>query len=103
MLEAVKEYLRIDGDQDDKLLGRLISAAKEHLAGAGVKERVTSQYELAVVMLVTHWYENREQNQFGKISSAIEHGLQTLILQMKVGGSADQSSEVPAQGNTTEA
>ena len=92
LVATVKEYLRVDGAEDDKFLGFLIDSAKEYLSNAGVKEKSESkQYQLAIIMLVTHWYENREQNQYGKISSAIEHGLQTIILQLKAGGLSESS------------
>ncbi|QBP06941.1 head-tail connector protein [Virgibacillus phage Mimir87] len=92
LIKTVKEYLRIDGAEDDNFLGFLIDSAKEYLANAGVKEQTESnQYQLAIIMLVTHWYENREQNQYGKISSAIEYGLQTIILQLKAGGLSESS------------
>ncbi|GAA0434435.1 hypothetical protein GCM10008934_24850 [Virgibacillus salarius] len=94
LLELAKEYLRIDGDQDNKLLGLLINSAKNYMSNAGVKEKEDELYQLAIMMLVTHWYENRQQNEFGKISSAIEMGLQTIILQLKAGDLVDQSSEV---------
>ncbi|MCC2249081.1 head-tail connector protein [Virgibacillus sp. AGTR] len=94
LLELAKEYLRIDGDQDNKLLDLLINSAKNYMSNAGVKEKEDELYQLAIMMLVTHWYENRQQNEFGKISSAIEMGLQTIILQLKAGDLVDQSSEV---------
>lgn len=86
MLEQVKSYLRVDGKRDDEMLEFLIDAAKEYLSNAGVKEEhheKSNQYKLAVIMLVTHWYENREQV-VGTVSSAISLGLQSIILQLKV-------------------
>ncbi len=85
MIEQVKEYLRIDGSRDNKMLQLLIDSAKEYLDNAGVKEKQhveSDQYKLAVIMLVTHWYENREQVT-GSVPSAITLGLQSIILQLK--------------------
>ncbi|MDQ0268878.1 putative phage protein (predicted DNA packaging) [Cytobacillus purgationiresistens] len=84
MTETVKEYLRIDGTEDDKLLGFLIDSAKEYLTGAGVKGTDSKRYELAVIMLVTHWYENREA--VGKVLGKVQLGLQSIILQLKAEG-----------------
>lgn len=92
LLEHVKQYLRIDGDHDDNMLGLLTSSAKEYLLNAGVKEQNTKLYKLAITMLVTHWYENREQSIDGRTSRVIEMGLQTIILQLRVGGNHDESS-----------
>lgn len=91
LLEHVKEYLRIDGDQDDNMLGLLIDSAKEYLSNAGVKEQDSTLYRLAITMLVTHWYEHREQSIDGRTSRVIEMGLQTIILQLRVGGSNVES------------
>lgn len=82
LLEMSKEYLRIDGDRDNKLLGLLINSAKDYLKNAGVEEQESELYSLAIMMLVTHWYENREQVT-GSIPKAITLGLQSIILQLK--------------------
>lgn len=85
MLEQVKNYLRLDGKRDDEMIEFLIDSAKEYLSNAGVKEKRhkdSNQYKLAIIMLVTHWYENREQV-IGTVSSAISLGLQSIILQLK--------------------
>lgn len=84
LLENVKEYLRVDGDHDDKTLGLLIDSAKEYLFNAGVKERDSKTYTLAIIMLVTHWYENREQV-VGQTANNLTLGLQSIILQLKAG------------------
>ncbi len=85
MIKQVKEYLRIDGKRDDEMLKFLIDSAKEYLCNAGVKEEQhekSDQYNLAIIMLVTHWYENREQV-IGSVSETISLGLQSIILQLK--------------------
>ncbi|OIK11986.1 hypothetical protein BIV60_17150 [Bacillus sp. MUM 116] len=83
-LEKVKGYLRIDVTHDDDLLSFLIDAAIEYLQNSGVPESESKRYELAIFMLVSHWYENREQNMVGTVSKEINFGLQTLILQLRV-------------------
>ncbi|WP_368652371.1 head-tail connector protein [Ornithinibacillus sp. 4-3] len=86
LLTHVKEYLRIDGDHDNDLLGLLIKSAIEYLSNAGVNEQENELYKLAITMLVTHWYEQRHQSIDGRTSRVIEMGLQTIILQLRVGG-----------------
>lgn len=95
LLEHVKQYLRIDGDQDNDMLGLLINSAIEYLANAGVKKQESTLYKLAVTMLVTHWYENREQSVDGRTSRVIEMGLQTIILQLRVGENHVESGKIP--------
>jgi len=82
-LEQVKDYLRIDGAEDDAILGLLIGAAGEFLSNAGVEESESKLYAIAVMLLVSHWYENRESVLVGSISKAMEYSLQSIILQLK--------------------
>lgn len=86
MLDQVKAFLRVDGNRDDEMLLFLIDSAKEYLSNAGVKEEhheESNQYKLAIIMLVTHWYENREQVT-SSIPKTMSLGLQSIILQLKV-------------------
>lgn len=85
LTEHVKQYLRIDGDHDNDMLGLLISSAKEYLDNAGVEQQESELYKLAITMLVTHWYEERQQTIDGRTSQVIDLGLQTVILQLKAG------------------
>ena len=60
-LDEVKEYLRIDGDEEDSLISFFISAAKTHLENAGVTDKESELYKLAVLIYVTDAYENRNR------------------------------------------
>ncbi|RKD26689.1 hypothetical protein BEP19_15895 [Ammoniphilus oxalaticus] len=84
MLDSIKAYLRIDGDQDDGLLSLLIESAKAYLRNAGVDESEKHLYKLAVIMIVTHWYENREQVT-GSTPRNLPLGIKSIILQMGLG------------------
>lgn len=71
-LQKVKNYLRIDYDEDDLLITGFISAAKEYLSNAGVPERTDSEmYNIVVLMLVALFYENREGDKDIKIPTVI--------------------------------
>ncbi|MFC0188230.1 head-tail connector protein [Fictibacillus aquaticus] len=81
MVEHVKQFLRIDGSEDDMLLTSLIAAAKEYVknaTGLTVDEENELQI-LAVTMLVTHWYENREP--LGQ-ANMLEFSLNSIFLQL---------------------
>jgi len=84
MLEEVKEYLRIDGTEEDLLLTSLISAAKQYVkTGTGcIVDEENDLHKLAINLLVTHWYENREV--VGK-ANALSFSLQSIFLQMTYG------------------
>lgn len=79
-LKEVKEYARIDIDEDDQLLTALIAAAEEYLKNATGKEYPEvdengnkMNYELEKIylqLLIAHWYEQRSPVGNGKGSSA---------------------------------
>lgn len=97
LLEELKEYLRIDGDDENRSLSTFISTAQLVLKNAGVKqpkdyyqkvngEDVFAQHRLAIMMLATHFYENRIVVNPTTIKVAqipIPYGLQSIILQLK--------------------
>lgn len=59
-IEELKEYIRIDGNEEDDILSSFLKSAKQYLLNAGVKEDTeNSLYKLAIKMLVCKWYENR--------------------------------------------
>ena len=75
-LEEVKNYARIDIDEDDPLLETMIVAAEEYLKNATGKEYpevdedgTKINYELEKIylqLLVAHWYEQRSPAGNGK-------------------------------------
>ncbi|GAX06948.1 phage protein DNA packaging protein [Secundilactobacillus pentosiphilus] len=64
LLDDLKLSLRIDGDDDDSLLNRLLSAARSNIVGK-VGNNITGFYDhndefnWAVMLLASHWYINR--------------------------------------------
>lgn len=97
LLEELKDYLRIDGDEEDSSLSLFLQSAISFVERAGVKTPadpfeiiddvdVHSQYRLAVMMLATHWYENRVVINPITVKVAqipIPYGLESMILQLK--------------------
>lgn len=87
MLDEVKEYLRIDGTDEDTAIQGLINAAEAYLTNAGViKDETNELYKLAVKMLVVNWYENRQP--IGK-ADKLAFGLDSIITQLKYCYSTD--------------
>jgi uncharacterized phage protein (predicted DNA packaging) len=80
MLEEVKFYLRVDGDEEDASIQSLIDASKEYLRNTDVVERDSNLYRLAIKMLVSHWYENREI--VGK-DREIPYGFKAIVTQLR--------------------
>jgi uncharacterized phage protein (predicted DNA packaging) len=81
-LDELKNYLRIDEDEDDGLLALFIDGAKEYLTHAGVTESNQALYKLAVMLYVALHYENRDPStKIDKFNCALEG----VILQLKGG------------------
>ncbi|MNP59274.1 Phage gp6-like head-tail connector protein [compost metagenome] len=71
-IQKVKDYLRVDYDDDDLLIVGFMAAAKEYLLNAGVPERENSElYNMVILMLVALFYENRESEKDIKIPSVV--------------------------------
>lgn len=86
-LDSVKDYLRIQDDEEDAQVYSLILAAKNYLKNAGVEERENDElYNLVIKMIVSSMYENRSS---GNPSFCLS--LQSLIIQLACSG--DKSNE----------
>lgn len=86
-LNEIKEYIRVDYDDDDLLLEELKGAAEEYLTNAGINVNYKSRlYKLAIKMLVIHWYENRETVLIGSISKSLEYSLSAILKQLRYCG-----------------
>ena len=82
MLQEVKNFLRIDGVEEDTFLISLISAAKIYIKNATgiIVEETNDLHKLAVNLLVAHSYENRLP--IGK-DEKLAFSLESIILQIK--------------------
>jgi uncharacterized phage protein (predicted DNA packaging) len=94
VLAMLRLQARIDGDEEDALLKSYTSAALAHIEmhcdrklvelTPGV-ELLPEQMELtpdvwqAVVLLVTHWYANREAVAIGIIATTVPLGFERLL------------------------
>lgn len=98
-LALIKQWLRIEWDEENELLEMLISSANSHLLSSGCfipteNDKEYGTYKLAVLMLVSHWYNNRtgvdDMNDI--LSKPLTFGIQDAILKLKdysVGGDDD--------------
>jgi uncharacterized phage protein (predicted DNA packaging) len=90
-LARVKLHLRLDGDEEDSIVIGYIEAAKAHVAmhcdralveadPSGPEEMgLTPDVEQAILLLVGHWYANREAVVVGTISSAVPLAVERLL------------------------
>jgi uncharacterized phage protein (predicted DNA packaging) len=83
-LTKLKNYLRIDGSEDDDILTLLVGAAKKDLKDSGVSEPTAEapdeRYDLLVMLNVALHYENRDPS--FKIDK-LNYAYQNLILKLK--------------------
>lgn len=90
-LQEVKDYLRVDIEEDDLLLETLIIAAVEYLKNATGKEYPATDeegnavnYELEKIylkLLIAYWYENRTPA--GKVGEEFSQMTKSLMLQLQ--------------------
>ena len=90
-LTLVKLHLRVDGDEEDTLIGGYIEAAKAHIEQHCDRKIVdtvtvdpaemelTKDVEQAMLLLVGHWYTNREAVVAGAAPSAVPLAVDRLL------------------------
>lgn len=84
-LTTIKNYLKVDFNDDDYFICELQSAAEEYLTGAGVKANYNkSLYRLAILMLISHWYENRSIVFNGSGGDVLKYSLKNIIMQLQL-------------------
>lgn len=80
-LAAAKAHCRVDFDDDDTAITAMIAAASDHLESIGVDVTtapVPPAIEHAILLLVGHFYENREAVSQVE-TTALELGVDRLI------------------------
>lgn len=83
-LEDMKEYLRVDFDDDNELITNLILAGTQYIQNA-TGQIFTSSNNIAVMciqLLVANWYSNRTPLQSGR-AVEIPYAISYLIPQLK--------------------
>ena len=79
----VKEYLRQDGDEDDRLIGAILEGAKDYIVkytGQSIDQLEDSEdLTIAVLVLVAEFYDNRTISVNERINLRINSMLESLI------------------------
>ena len=85
-LEDIKNYLRIDGDEEDGLLRTMIDAGKEFIRSAvGEYDDTDSTAQVLLAAVVQNMYDNRELMQSEQqVKRRIEYTFQSMILQLRM-------------------
>ncbi len=82
-IEETKQYLRLDGNEEDALIETLISAAESYLKNATghTFDETNSLAKLFCWVLVTDWYEYREH--VGQASEKVRPIVESMLAQLK--------------------
>lgn len=80
-LKKAKEYLRIDYEEDDEFIRSLIAASKIYLENACGKYISSELTDLAQLILIEHWNDNRTL--VGTVSESIKHSVDAIIFQIR--------------------
>lgn len=82
-LSLAKEYLRQDGDEDDKLIGAIIEASKSYICNyTGQSIDQLEEYEdvtIAVLVLIAEFYDNRTINVNDRLNLRVNTMLEGLL------------------------
>ena len=85
-LYEVKVYLKLDDDltEDDEVITGLIDAAKTYIEDStGKSYQDTQLYNLAVKMIVAHWYENRQVISNKTVVNELPQSFFAIVAQIK--------------------
>ncbi|KIN34787.1 head-tail connector protein [Bacillus subtilis] len=93
-LEAIKNYLKVEHEEDDRQLLRQIAAAKSYIInGIGRYIEGHPQFELVLQMLVEHWYENKGIYESGGTGSSIPFTAENILTQLRYISVEEQEDE----------
>ena len=85
-LEDIKEYLRVDGDDEDNLISMMMEAGKEYIRSAvGEYDDTDKTANILLAAVVQNMYDNRELMQSDQqVKKRIEYTFQSMILQLRL-------------------
>lgn len=85
-LEQVKDYLRVDGDDDDNIIQVMMEAAKEYIISAvGEYDEEDKTAKILFCAIVQNMYDNRELMQSDiQQRKRIEYTFGSIILQLQI-------------------
>lgn len=79
----VKEYLRQDGDEDDKLIGAILEGAKDYIVnytGQSLEQLEEGEdLTIAVLVLCTEFYDNRTISVNDRLNLRVNMMLESLL------------------------
>lgn len=91
-INFVKNYLKVDFTEDDELINMLIDISKGYVeTEIGKKlsdfEEIPKQIELAMLLLISYWYEERTAMSVVKnktLSTEVKYGVSSILNPFKI-------------------
>lgn len=85
-LEEVKQYLKIDYDDEDNNINLFIKVAKEYIENAiGKYDQNSARMKLLLMTLVSSMYENREYT-VNTNNEKVAYALRSMCMQLQLEG-----------------
>ena len=92
-LAEVKNFLKLDFDDDDALITLILQAAQEYIRGAvGKYDEGSARMRLLLLNIVTTLYENRLYT-VAQANEKVQYSLRSMVLQLQLEGE-DESGEI---------
>lgn len=83
-LEEVKNFLKVDFDDDDDLITLEIEAAEEYIADAvGQYKESSARMKLLLLNIVSTLYENRVYT-VSQANEKVQYSLRSMVLQLQL-------------------
>lgn len=84
MLDKVKQYLKIDYDDDDTTLNLLIDSAKKYVTSAtGYTDVTEPRIQLLIMVLVKDWYDNSSYTT-DRVSQSASYTIKSILRQLRL-------------------
>ena len=93
-LEVIKDYLKIDFDEDDGVLEMLLGSARKYLiaaVGCESLDETDERVKIALLALISDWYEHREY--VGDSSPKVRYTIRSIVLQLQCEQEADEDED----------
>lgn len=90
-LKETKEFLKVDYEDEDILIESLIEASEIYLKNAtGIEfDNTNPLAKLYCRVLIYEWFRDKNLMKEEKVSNQVKFTLQSILLQLQYGGSAD--------------
>ncbi|HDK7165937.1 TPA: phage gp6-like head-tail connector protein [Clostridium botulinum] len=106
-LDELKEYLRVEGEDEDTTLSSLLLAAKSYIKnGTGLEEdmiksdEIKELYNLCLKILISHWYENRVIETTGPNFHKLSFSVDSILIQLEAEYLKIKRGETDGSGKT---